>query len=467
MIIILQTPQGIPELPDLTQPAQLIDLGKHAIETFSLLIVAVGILGGAIALMAFALRGDRDRYRRFVTEWSDRYSQLLRALPHITLILLLLAIGFLVGGTLSRRYHFWEQAKVVQVAKRVAGYRLEQRAPRVRYVVQEPYTYTVYIDGRPIEEERLQERDRFLALSGSNIQVEIEEIPDPQRDGETIYLADFAATYQVENTLPEAQDFFFEMRPPSGYTLLQDFRVEREGERLQLPRPGDYNFPFRLAPEEEAEFRVTYGVQGNPRWVYGAYGQLLSNFRLYIEANFPNANFASGIVPADTRIEGKTTRFTWLFEDNVAVQNPFGVFTATATLKNLGVLPQLLFLSPGILLWWLLLLYLSVSMRLRNLAIASGIFWACLLALTYLSRIFPTIPVGLAISGGFLFLAWGLGRDRASSLAAVISTLCGAIIPFFAFLVPYTGLTLSLAAILSAIWLAVLHWYRWYPNSER
>lgn len=465
-IVILQVPRGIPALPDLTQPSQLIELGKQGMDLFSLLILAVGVLGGAIALMAFALRGDSESYRRFVAEWSDRYTQLLRALPHVTLILLLLATSFLVGGTLSRRYHFWERAQVVQVAKSVAGDRMEQRSPRVRYRVQEPYTYTVYVEGQPIEEERLRDVDRFLALSGSNIQVAIDQIPDPQKQGQNIYLTDFSAIYQVKNTLNEEREFFFEMPPPSQYVLLQNFRVERQGQKLAPIAPGSNRFLFRLAPREEMEFRVTYEAQGSPRWVYGAYNQLLSNFRLYIEANFPNADFASGIVPTDTRIEGKITRFTWLFEDNVAVRNPFGVFTATETVKNLGVLPRLLLLSPVVLLWWLLLLYLSVSMPLLNTAIATGIFWSWVWALTYLSRVLPAISAWLLLSLGLLVLAWGLGRDRSSSLAAVISTLCGAIVPLFAFLVPQTGLTLGLAGMLGAVWLAVLHWYHLYPRQS-
>ncbi|MEM9539677.1 MAG: hypothetical protein AAGA60_09205 [Cyanobacteria bacterium P01_E01_bin.42] len=464
MTVILQVPRGVPALPDLTQPSQLIELGQQGIDIFSLLILAVGVLGGAIALIAFALRGDAESYRRFVAEWGDRYTQLLRALPHLTLIVLLLVTSFFVGGTLSRRYHFWERAKVMVVAKSVAGDRMEQRSPRVRYRVQEPYTATFYVEGRPIEEERLRDVDRFLALSDSNIQVAIEQIPDSQKQGENVYLTDFLGIYQVQNTLEEEREFFFEMPPPSQYSLLENFRVEREGETLSPTAPESYRFGFRLAPGEETEFRVAYEAQGSPRWVYEAYGQLLSNFRLYIEANFPNANFASGIVPTDTQIDRNRARFTWQFEENVAVRDPFGVFTTTETVENLGMLPQLLLLAPVVLLGWLLLLYLSVSMSLADTAIAAGIFWAWVWGLTYLSRILPLIPAWLFLSLGFLALTWGLGRDRSSSLAAVISTLCGAVIPLFAFLVPQTGLTLGVAGILSAIWLAVLRWYRVYPS---
>lgn len=38
----------------------------------------------------------------------------------------------------------------------------------------------------------------------------------------------------------------------------------------------------------------------------------------------------------------------------------------------------------------------------------------------------------------------------------------GAVLPVFGLLVPFSGLTLSVAGLLSVIWLAVRHWYGWY-----
>ncbi len=231
--------------------------------------------------------------------------------------------------------------------------------------------------------------------------------------------------------------------------------------------PGDYGFPFRLEPGAETTFKVTYQVQGGPRWVYDASRQLLSQFRLTAITNFSSADFASGIVPSNIKRENGSTEFTWIFDDNVSVKNPFGVFTNTAPIKNTGIIPRLLLLAPAVFLWWILLLYLSLPMDLKNIAIAGGIFFACLLTLTYLGRLISPQLVWTMISLILLSLMWGLGSNRRASLAAIVCTIAGAVIPVFGLLVPYSGLTLSLAGLLSAVWLAVRHWYGWEPASAR
>ena len=93
------------------------------------------------------------------------------------------------------------------------------------------------------------------------------------------------------------------------------------------------------------------------------------------------------------------------------------------------------------------------------MAIAAGIFFACLLTLTYASRIVDAKLAWFLISPILLVLVWGLGGARRASLAAVIATIAGGILPVLALLVPYSGLTLALAGLLSACWLAARDWY--------
>ena len=288
--------QGIPGLPDLTQPTQLIELGKQLIRTFLILAGLVGLLGIAIALLNFSFRRHESEQAILLGDWLIRYSVLLRGLQHTALILTLLIGGFFLSSTLSTRYHFWEQARVAKVAQTVAGERLEQPAPQLRYVIQAPYTYNTQVGNRIVQVQEKRAINRFLALTGSQIEVKIDQVPDPQKQGRAIYLLDFSADYQAKNRLNQAENFFFEISPPNGYSLLQNFKVERNGTRLQPKNPGEYSFPFRLQPNEETRFRVTYKAQGAPRWVYNASGQLLSNFRLSVLANFPESAFPSGIV---------------------------------------------------------------------------------------------------------------------------------------------------------------------------
>jgi hypothetical protein len=463
------TSQGIPGLPDLTHPTQLIQLGSQLITTSLLLVFLVIALGVAIALMSFALRQNQSQQAIFIGEWTIRYSQILQGLQHLTLVLILLVVGFFLSSTLSNRYHHWEQAKVTQVAQSVAGDKLEQIAPQVRYVTQEPYTYTTQVNGKIIKVNDTQQVSRFLGLSGSQIQVNLEQTTDVQGRS-AVYRVDYTADYKLVNRLKDIKDFFFEAPPPNGYSLLSNYKVERDGlrpaggdrTRLEPANPGNYSFAFRLEPGQETNLRVTYQAQGGPRWVYNSAGQLLSNFRLTTVANFAGADFASGVVPKETKVNGRTTQYTWVFDDNVSVRNPFGVFTNTSPIRQTGIIPRLLLLTPALFLWWILLLYLSLPMSLKNVAIASSIYFACLLTLTYLSRFMDAQLAWTMISLVLLTLTWGLGSTRSASLAAIICTIAGGVLPVLGLLVPYSGLTLSVAGLMSAIWLAVRHWYNWY-----
>jgi hypothetical protein len=450
--------QGIPELPDLTHPQELINFGKQLLSSFltlTLLAIALGIL---IALLSFALNRNETERTSFLSESIKSYSSLLQGFQHSILVLIIITIGFFLCSTLANRYHHWEQARIAQIAASVEGERLEQPAPKIRYVVREPYTDYNYIDGKLVETKKTREANRFLALNRSEIQVKIDQIRNLQSDRNN-YRIDFSALYQVTNSLREVQDLFFEVSPPYSYSLLQNLRIEQEGKRLEPANPGNYSFPLRLQPKQSNRFRVTYQAQGAPRWVYNAQGELLSNFRLTVNANFPYADFASGIAPTEIKNESNGTTFTWEFKDNVSVVNPFGVFTATAPVLKTGVLPRLLLLAPGLFLWWLLMLYFSLPMTWRNVAMAGGVFFACLLALTYLSRIVDARLAWSGISLVLLVLVWGLGKNRSASLAAVVCTISGAILPVLGLLIAYSGLILSLAGLLSTIWLVIRNWY--------
>jgi hypothetical protein len=457
-----ESAQGIPGLPDLTHPTELIQFGTLLLQASLLFVFLVVALGIAIALLSFALRRNQQQQDILIGEWALSYSQFLRGLQHLTLVLVLLVTGFFLCSTLGNRYHHWEQAKVAQVAESVAGERLEQIAPQIRYITEEPYTYTTQVNNKIVRINDKQKVSRFLTLSGSQIQVKIDQTPDVQ-GRRAIYKIDYTADYKIVNQLKDINSFFFEALPPVGYSLLQSYQVERDGTKLQQINPGDYGFPFQLQSGQETSLRVTYKAQGGPRWVYNSNGQLLSNFRLRAIANFPGADFASGIIPTETKGEGQGTQFTWVFDDNVSVKNPLGVYTYTDPVRSTGVIPRLLLLAPTIFLWWILLLYLSLPMNLKNVAIAGSIFFACLLSLTYLSRFINPQFAWTLISFVLLALTWGLGsKNRSVSLAAIICTISGAVLPVFGLLVPFSGLTLSLAGLLSAIWLGVRHWYGLY-----
>ncbi|MGC9528885.1 MAG: hypothetical protein ACP5D7_25435 [Limnospira sp.] len=109
--------------------------------------------------------------------------------------------------------------------------------------------------------------------------------------------------------------------------------------------------------------------------------------------------------------------------------------------------------------------YFSIPMGLKDTAIAAGIFFASLLMLTYTSRLVDPRLAWTVISGIWLLLMGGLGSNRWSAGAAIACTVAGGVLPVFALLVPYGGLTLGVVGLLSVAWLAVRHWYGfWKPT---
>lgn len=446
---------GFNTLPDLTHPWDLSRYGVDAFKLLAALAVFALLLGVVIALIGgVGARGGLEP-GSLPARWAERYERVLLGLQHGLLVLLLLAVGFLVCSTLARRYHYWEQARVDRVVRTVAGDRLEQPAPAVEYRVvrQEEVREYDYKKKEYVQVTRERTETKYLDLAGSRIQVKLDQFFEPPDEQRALYRVDYRADYDVVNTLDRTEEFYFQGSPPAGYTLLQSFKVERDGARLQAVSPESSYYKFALPPGGKTRLRVAYQAQGGPRWIYDAGSRLLSNFQLTVQANFASAEFASGILPTSVQKGMGGTVFTWDFKDNVSVKNPFGVFTATARIRNTGVLPRLLLLAPGILAWWLLLLYLAAPPSARQVVVASLVCFAALLAEAYFSRLvnpvaaWAFISLPLLAAGGALF---GAEHRR----AAIACTAAGVVLPVFGLLIPYTGLTLSLVAIGAAAWLS-------------
>ncbi len=449
---------SIPSIPDLTHPNELIELGSMAVKVLINLAIFIAVMGVILSLINWSVKKPGDSISLPVIKTTlEQYLKWMQTLPHLILIVLVITSGFFLCSTLANRYHNWEQQQITQIATTVAGERLEQTAPRIRYEIEEPFTDYRYVDGKTIEIKSTHIVPRWMTLAGSQVEVKINQTTSPDTK-QWIYSVDFVGEYQVKNQLKGISEFFFEVPPPYGYLLLQDFQVEQNGKPLVQVNPGDYGFPFKLPPGKTTNFKVSYQAQGAPRWVYQPGDQLLSNFRLNVLAQFPNAEFA-GAVPTVTKEGGENRQLSWVYEGNISVKNPLGIFTATSPIHNTGVIPRLLLLAPAIFLWWIILLYLSLPLSLRDVAIVAGLFFACLLTLTYSSRFLDAKLAWMLISPVLLLAVWGLGKNRQAAWVAIICTISGGILPILGLLVPYSGITLSLAGLLSGIWLAVQHWY--------
>jgi hypothetical protein len=111
----------------------------------------------------------------------------------------------------------------------------------------------------------------------------------------------------------------------------------------------------------------------------------------------------------------------------------------------------------------LLLLYFSIPLSLKNSAIASGVFFASILALSYFARIGNPLYAWTGIAVVMLLLVWGIGRDNwRISLAAIICTIAAIVLPIFGMLGGFSGLAMSLAGLMSVLWLVARNWYGLY-----
>jgi hypothetical protein len=86
-----------------------------------------------------------------------------------------------------------------------------------------------------------------------------------------------------------------------------------------------------------------------------------------------------------------------------------------------------------------------------------------MLALSYFARLGNALYAWTAIGVILLLLVWGIGRDNwRISVAAIICTIAAVIVPVFGVLSGYRGLALSIAGLMSVLWLAARNWYGLY-----
>ncbi len=451
-------------VPDLTQPQYLNQVANQlplAIAVFA--ILAIGLSAG-MALFNFSLRNYAPTSNVAFGDWSVRSARLLTGLQQTFLVAIILLVGFGFCATLSSRQSSWEQARVAQKTPEItAGELIQQSPPQVSYTAQEPYVYTTELGGKLVKVQDKKDVTRQTSVSGSNIQVTIAPIKNNSSDRNN-FTIDFRGDYQITNSVNTTDRFVFQIAPPTGYSLLQNFSVEQNGKKLTSTNPSEYRYPLQIAPGGVSKVRVGYRAQGSPQWVYSAKDGSLANFLMTVSTQVPRLNFVSGIVPTKVTRNGDRQLFTWAFDRNASVQKPFGVGISTApTAATTGTLPLLLLLAPGVLLWWLLLLCLSIPMRLQDITIAGFGFLVGMFALTYFSRITDPLYVWGGISIGLLALVWGLGRSSwRVGLAAIICTILAVIIPIYGFLTGSRGIVLSVAGLLSLLWLAARNWYGWY-----
>jgi hypothetical protein len=471
-LLAVNAVNGIPEIPDVTQPDRLsliINGAPLGILVFCAILIGLGI---ALALINFSIKPQQESSMVAMGDWIVRYSDLIRSLRHVAVVFAILVIGALVCSTVANRYHLWEQSAFPRAA--ATAKQIEQISPQIRYTVKEPYNYSENVNGKVTKVRDEKDLTRLLPVNSSNIKVNINK--SKVRSAERwVYTTNFLGEYEVRNITPGSVDFLLTMAPPKGAYIVQGYSVEQDGRRISANSAGEYDYRIQIAPNGTTQLKTSYQAQGAPRWLYATKGELLSKFQLAIETNFNNINSASGLMPSsiEKRNPGKT--FTWVLPDNAAIPYPIGASAPNSLPAQVGVIPKVLLFAPAIWLWWLVMLYLSVPMRIKDILISAGVAVTSILTLAYVMRLFKTEITAVyatpeivwpVIAILLLASAWGLGKNFRTSLAAVICTIAGMILPVLAMLTTYQGSILSLAALLSVMWLVVMNWYGWYKLEE-
>ncbi len=478
--LAVSTANGIPGVPDITQsnvPASIfgdrlslfMNGAPLAILLFCVILIGLGV---ALALINFSIKPQQESSMVAMGDWIVRYSDLIRSLRHVAVVFAILTVGALLCSTVANRYHLWEQNTFPRAAATAA--QIVQISPQVRYTVKEPFNYSENINGKVTKVRDEKDLTRLLPVNSSNIQVKINKSKVKSIE-KWVYTTDFLGEYEVRNITPGSVDFLLTMAPPKGAYIVQSYSVEQDGRRISANSAGEYDYRIQIAPNGTTQLKTSYQAQGAPRWLYTTKGELLSKFQLAIATNFNNINSASGLTPSaiEKRNPGKT--FTWILPDNAAIPYPIGASSPNALPAQVGIIPKVILFAPAIWLWWLVMLYLSVPMRIKDILISAGVAGTSILTLAYVMRLFKTEITGVyatpeivwpVIAILLLASAWGLGKNFRTSLAAVICTITGMILPVLAMLTTYQGSILSLAALLSVMWLVVMNWYGWYKLEE-
>jgi hypothetical protein len=449
------------KLPDLTQPSQLTAITSNfALGLLVFGLIAIG-LGLALALINFALKPQQSSAVAILDRWTIRYTELLQLLQNTALIAILGVGLFLFCGTLANRYQNWEQTRFG--GSNISTSAIEQAAPQIEYTATEPYSYNTQLNGRVVKVQDSKAVKKTMLPTASNIRLKM-----TSTNTKDVAEINFAGEFQVKNTAPLNSTLLLQMHPPQGLGLVENFTVEKDGQRL-LPQPGsDYNFPLTLAPGSIGQLRVSYRGQGSPRWLYRTQGQLISKLQLTIETDLKNVDGIGSLVPTQVEARGSNKVLTWVFADNASVTQPFGAGSTFVADRQSGILPQLLTIAPAFWLWWLALLLISVPLALRDMAASAGVFLALMAALTYGSRWIRTDLVApyltaqtlwLGMTGLLILVGVGLARQRRIAIGVALSAIVGMVLPVFGMLGSYRGPLLGLAALLSIGWLATPRWY--------
>jgi hypothetical protein len=389
--------------------------------------------------------------------------------PSRLAVILLIFVGvslawLILGASVALRTET-SFARLRQQVGGLWGQPLEQRAPAL--TIQETVPEKVAVKdekGRTRMQTISRKVDHSLVPDSSEIEVALHS--DARRKGllwYRTYAVAFDATYTVKHDYTNSPVLAAKFLFPSGEAIYDDFLFSvngREAAPGETTAEGVTN-SIPLAPGQTATIRVRYKSRGLDTWsyVFGGGVSQVKNFRLTADTDFTRYDFAErSLSPTEPQQQtGKGWRLTWRFANLIS---GFRIGIEMPEQPNPGEMTsRISFFAPVGLLFFLAVIVIIGLMRGQNLHpmhyfFAAGGFFAFHLLMAYLADHLDLMLTFLtcAVVSVLLVLSYlirAVGANFALRVAAPAQLIFLVLFSYAFFFEGYTGLTITLASILT------------------
>ena len=393
----------------------------------------------------------------------------------IAVYFLVAAAWAILGGSVTAR----TERGFKQLRDQVAGMwgsPQTQRAPTLEVEETVPYTD---------EKGNRQTRTETTKLVPDSSEIQVNLHSDARRKGllwYRTYAVEFDATYTVQHSASREPVLKATFAFPATDALYDEFLFSVNGEKVSvgatapLPAPSSGSGPpapssapglsksIHLPPGQTATIKLHYKSRGLDNWNY-AFGSGVTevrNFKLAVATDFERVDFpARSISPTEKKPAGQGWDLLWQFKDlitgyQIGVEAPEEINPGT-------LVSRISFFAPVGLLFFIAVLVVVGVMRGKSMhpmhyLFVGGGFFAFHLLMAYLADhldlaltflICAVVSVILVVSYLIRALGWGF----ALKVAAPAQLIYLILFSYTFFFTGYTGLSLTVGAILT---LAVL-----------
>jgi hypothetical protein len=277
------------------------------------------------------------------------------------------------------------------------------------------------------------------------------------------YTCRFDGKYSIRNTDPVAQKVRIYFEFPCKTGTYDAFAVYVKDEQLLTPvdAAGGVNELMELAPDETAEFHVTYFTRGISHWLYRPAPQIgrVRDLNLQVTTDFYNVDYPDGCLSPMSAEKSEDGCFllTWQASDLITQQN---IGIQIPEKLNPGPLTsRITFFAPVCLLFFFILvatiniLYKVNIHPMHYLFVAAG-FFAFHLLMTYLAgvvNIHAAFLISAVVSVTLVtsYLSAALKGMLPWKIAAAGQVFYLVLFSYSFFLQGYTGLTVAIGSVVT------------------